>query len=88
MEADSRALLPLMMMPANRWEASIAKVLSEPQAALLHYGRTFDAMKDAGGDILLATNDEAMAASALFEQLEGVDIHPASAVAVATLCRS
>ena len=42
-------------------------------------------MKDAGGDVLLATNAQAAEAAKLFLELEGNDIHPASAVATATL---
>jgi len=42
-------------------------------------------MKDAGGDVLLATNAQANEAAKLFLETEGNDIHPASAVATATL---
>ena len=45
-------------------------------------------MKDAGGDVLTATNDELLAAGKLFEELEGNDIHPAAAVATATLIKA
>jgi len=44
-----------------------------------------DALTDSGGDVLVATNELARAAAKLFEQTEGNDIHPASAVAAATL---
>ncbi len=85
-KADSRALLPMDDDDARqKVEAIIAKVLSNRKPPYSIAGGLFDALKDAGGDILLATNDEATAASSLFEQLEGIDIHPASAVAVATL---
>jgi len=48
----------------------------------------FDALLDTGGDILVATNDEARAAKKLFAELEGVDIYSAPAVALATLIKS
>jgi len=45
-------------------------------------------MKDAGGDVLTANNNELEEASRLFEKLEGNDIHPASGVATATLIQA
>lgn len=45
-------------------------------------------MKDAGGDVLLATNQQAKEAAKLFLETEGNDIHCASAVATATLIAS
>ncbi len=45
-------------------------------------------MKDAGGDVLLASNEEAIKAAQLFEETEGIDIHPAAAIATATLINS
>lgn len=84
--ADSRALLPMDDDDARRKvEAIVAKVLSNRKPPYSVAGGLFDAMKDAGGDFLVATNEEAFAAAELFEQLEGIDIHPASAVAVASL---
>ena len=49
------------------------------------FGGLVDAMKEAGGDVLLATNQEAKEAAKLFLETEGNDIHAASAVATATL---
>jgi cysteate synthase len=40
------------------------------------------------GDMLVATNQEALAASQLFNQSEGIDIDPAAAVALATLIKA
>ena len=37
------------------------------------------------GGVLLANNEESKAAGKLFEELEGNDIHPAAAIATATL---
>lgn len=67
----------------NRREGTL-----EPQAPLWNQGRLFDALLDTGGDILVATNDEARAAKKLFAELEGVDIYSAPAVALATLIKS
>jgi cysteate synthase len=45
----------------------------------------YDALTDSGGDVLLAGNQKAREAARLFLETEGIDIHPASAVATATL---
>jgi len=63
----------------------VAKVLSNRRPPYAITGGLYDALTDAGGDILAASNDEALRAAALFEETEGIDIHPAAAVAVATL---
>ena len=62
-----------------------AKVLSNRKPPYAIIGGLYDAMCDAGGDVLVATNKEAALASLVFEETEGNDIHSASAVAVATL---
>ena len=85
-KVDSRALLPMDDDDARKKvETIIAKVLSNRKPPYSLAGGLFDALKDAGGDFLVATNGEACAASELFEKLEGIDIHPASAIAVASL---
>ena len=63
----------------------LAKVLSNRKPPYGIAGGLFDAMQDAGGDFLTVTNDELLAAADLFERTEGCDIHPAAAVAVASL---
>ena len=45
-------------------------------------------MKATDGEILVATNAQARKAAKLFEELEGIDIHPAAAVATATLIKA
>jgi cysteate synthase len=45
-------------------------------------------MKDTDGDFFAVTNDEAEAAGKLFEELEGIDINPAAAVATASLIQA
>ena len=45
-------------------------------------GGVYDAMLDAGGDIECATNADIAAMQHLFLDTEGIDIHPAAAVAL------
>lgn len=88
-KADSRAMLPLDDDLARKQVEEIdAKVLSNRKPPYPIIGGLYDAMKDAGGDILLATNEEGRNAARLFQELEGNDIHPAAAIAVATLINS
>ncbi len=85
-KADSRDMLPLDDDLARKQVEEIdAKVLSNRKPPYPITGGLYDAMKDAGGDVLLADNSEAAEAAKLFEDLEGNDIHPAASVAVATL---
>ena len=84
--ASSRAMLPYDCEHARRDAAEIdAKVLSNRQPPYGIAGGMFDALCDTGGDMWAVTNDELRAAGALFQELEGVDINPAAAVAVASL---
>ena len=62
-----------------------AKVLSNRKPPYPIVGGLFDALKDTGGDVLSVTNEEGRAAQKLFLESEGIDIHPASAIAVASL---
>ena len=88
-EADSRAMLPMDDNIARKQvEDIIAKVLSNRKPPYPIIGGLFDAMKDAGGEVLSANNDELKNAAKLFEETEGNDIHPASAVALATLIKA
>lgn len=85
-KADSRALLPIDDDVARRQVEIIdAKVLSNRKPPYSITGGLYDAMKDAGGDVLIATNEEARRASEVFLENEDIDIHPAAAVATATL---
>ncbi|MCK5168337.1 MAG: cysteate synthase [Bacteroidales bacterium] len=85
-KADSRNMLILDDDVARKQvETIIAKVLSNRKPPYPIVGGLYDAMKDAGGDFLTATNEELLAAGELFIKTEGNDIHPASAVATATL---
>lgn len=85
-EADSRPLLDFDDEEARKQVEIIdAKVLSNRKPPYSLAGGLYDAMKDAGGEVLLATNEQARNAAQLFLAAEGIDIHPAAAVAVATL---
>lgn len=85
-KADSRDMLPLSDELAREQVMEIlAKVLSNRKPPYSLKGGLYDAMKDAGGDVLLASNKEAISAAALFNDTESIDIHPAAAIATATL---
>ncbi len=85
-KANSRAMLPLDDELARKQVEEIdAKVLSNRKPPYPIFGGLFDAMKDAGGDVLLATNHQAKEAAKLFLETEGNDIHSAASVATATL---
>ncbi len=88
-KADSRAMLPLHEDLARKQVEKIdAKVLSNRKPPYSVFGGLYDALKDTGGDVLLANNREAMQAAQLFKETEGNDIHPAAAIATATLIRA
>ena len=88
-KADSREMLPLDDDLARRQVEEInAKVLSNRKPPYAIKGGLYDALKATGGDVLLATNEEAAVAGELFERLEGIDIEPAAAVATATLIQA
>lgn len=85
-KADSRAMLPLDDDLARRQVEEIdAKVLSNRKPPYPISGGLFDALKDSGGDVLLASNQQARDSARIFGETEGADIHPAAAVATATL---
>ncbi len=86
--ADSRALLPYDDNNARRDAAIIdAKVLSNRKPPYGIAGGLYDALKATNGDVLQATNLQAQKAARLFQQTECIDIHPAPAVALATLIK-
>jgi len=88
-KAGSRLMLPLDDdLARNQVEMIWAKVLSNRKPPFSIIGGLFDALTDSHGEVLLASNDEARDAGKLFETLEGIDIHPAAAVATATLIQA
>jgi cysteate synthase len=85
-QMKSRELLPLEdAMARKQVEAILAKVLSNRKPPYSLAGGLYDALVDTDGEVLLATNEQAFLAGELFEKMEGVDLHPAAAVATATL---
>ncbi len=87
--ADSREMLPYETHRARRDAGIIdAKVLSNRKPPYSIKGGLYDALKATNGDVLVVTNAQGRKASRLFEELEGIDIHPAAAVAVASLIKA
>ena len=62
-----------------------ARVLSSRRPAYSMVGGVYDVLTASGGDMRAVSNAEAAAARLLVEELEGFDIDPAAAVAVASL---
>lgn len=62
-----------------------AKVLSNRKPPYSIAGGLYDALVDCDGDVCHIDNAKGREAGELFEKLEGVDIHPAAAIAVASL---
>ncbi len=84
--AGSREMLPLDdNLARQQVELIDAKVLSNRKPPYSIIGGLFDALNDTRGDVLSATNDEGRVAQKLFLDSEGIDIHPASGIAVASL---
>ena len=87
--AGSRKLLPYADDKARRDAAIIdAKVLSNRKPPYGLAGGLYDALKATDGDLLVVTNPQARKAARLFEEPEGIDIHPAAAVATASLIKT
>lgn len=88
-KAGSRALLPFDDHQVRESTQQIdAKVLSNRRPPYSLSGGLFDALTDTGGDVMKVTNDELWNASSIFEETEGIDIHPAAAVATASLIQA
>lgn len=66
-------------------ETIVAKVLSNRRPPYSIAGGLYDALVDTDGIMTAHTNEELAAAASLFEKSEGIDIHPAAAIAVASL---
>lgn len=62
-----------------------AKVLSNRRPPYPIKGGLYDALVDTHGTILSVNNEDARSASRLFHESEGIDLHPAAAVATASL---
>ena len=85
---DSRDIPPMDDNEArHQVEQICAKVLSNRKPPYSICGGLYDALKDSNGNVLSANNLEAASAYKLFEKTEGIDIHPAAAIATATLMK-
>lgn len=88
-KAGSKALLPLSAEEARTAAGQIeAKVLSNRKPPFSIAGGLFDAIADSKGDMFCVTNEELGFWLQKFEELEGIDIHPAAAVATASLAQA
>ena len=88
-KANSRDMLPFDNEIARKEVEIIdAKVLSNRKPPYPPIGGLFDALTETQGEVLAVTNEDARKAAALFLEHEGNDIHPAAAVAVASLIES
>ncbi len=85
-KAGSRDLLPLTAETSRRnAEVILAKVLSNRKPPYSIAGGLFDTLKASGGDMFKVSNEEIVYWMLQFFNLEGVDIFPAAAAAVAGL---
>ncbi|MEI7500102.1 MAG: cysteate synthase [Bacteroidota bacterium] len=85
-EVASRELLPIDDDLARDQIRQIkAKVLSNRKPPYSIAGGLFDALSDCGGKMFRVSNEELEIASQLFLLTEGIDLHPAAAVATASL---
>ena len=85
----SRDLVPMTPEQAREAAAVIdAKVLSNRKPPYSLSGGLFDAMNDAGGTIYKADNKQLHEWKNRFKELEGIDIHEAPSVAVASLAQA
>jgi cysteate synthase len=87
--AKSRQMLSINDDEARNQTGVIdAKVLSNRRPPYPIKGGLYDALLDTAGEVHKVTNDELREASRIFEENEGIDIHPAAAVATASLIKS
>ena len=85
-KAGSRDLLPLSAEISRRnAEVILAKVLSNRKPPYSIAGGLYDTLKASGGDMFKVSNEEIVYWMLQFFNLEGVDIFPAAAAAVAGL---
>jgi cysteate synthase len=65
-----------------------ARVLSTKYPLYSIRGGVYDALKNTNGEMYAVTNSEGIKASKIFKSLEGIDIHPAAGIAVASLMQA
>ena len=88
-KAGSREMLAYDDELARRHVEQIdAKVLSNRKPPYPVAGGLFDALSATHGEVMKMTNAESVKANRLFQETEGIDIHPAAAIAVASLIQA
>ena len=85
-----REIIPEKDMPSaeNILDLIDARVLSNRYPPYGIRGGVYDVLKDTRGYTYAITNQELGDAMGLFEELEGIDIHPAAGVATASLIKA
>jgi cysteate synthase len=87
-KSERRELINVNSEDAKKQIRQIAAhVLSNRQPPYAVRGGVYDSLTETKGDMLVADNLETLHASRLFEETEGIDLDPASAVAFATLLK-
>lgn len=87
--ADSREFILADDAEARRQIGQVsARVLTNRNPPWGIAGGVYDAVRATGGSILGVSNDEASQAASQFQQLEGVSVSPAAAVAVSSLIQA
>lgn len=88
--ARRREILPKQDMPKakNVLDLIEARVLSNRYPPYGVTGGVFDALVATRGEMYGITNKELKRAMKLFEEIEGIDIHPAAGVALASLIKA
>ncbi len=71
--------------PADREHEPLARELTNRRPPFTVRGGVREVLCESGGDVLCADNEAALAAMALFEEIEGIDIEPGAGVALAAL---
>ena len=88
-KAGQRSLAELRAEDGRRQaEIILAKVLSNRKPPYGIAGGLFDVLKQSGGDVFLATNDDIIYWMMQFRNLEGYDLLPAACVAVSALAQA
>lgn len=87
-KSERRELVNLNSEDAKKQIRQIAAhVLSNRQPPYAMRGGVYDTLIETKGDMLVADNLETLHSARLFEEIEGIDLDPASAVAFATLLK-
>ena len=88
-QSGRRALLDIHAEDGKKQIQQIAAhVLPNRKPSYVVRGGVYDILTETGGDMLAADNLEVLHASRLFDETEGIDVDPASAVAFATLLKA